>query len=102
MQWQEIIEFLGGATVFGAVIACLGKSAIDTFLSGRVESYKQELERIAPRSSGAPTARPPGTQAHSSPNALACCNTSSTAASCPSGGYLYFRKIRLTISRNLA
>jgi hypothetical protein len=47
MQWQEIIEFLGGATVFGAVIAYLGKSGIDAFVSGRIESYKKNLERIA-------------------------------------------------------
>lgn len=47
MQWQEIIEFLGGATVFGAVIAYLGKTVIDAFVSGRVESYKRTLERIA-------------------------------------------------------
>lgn len=47
MQWQEIVEFLGGAAVFGAVIAYLGKTAIDAFVSGRVESYKKNLERIA-------------------------------------------------------
>ena len=45
MQWQEIIEFVGGATVFGAVIAYLGKTGIDAFISGRVETYKAELQR---------------------------------------------------------
>lgn len=47
MQWQEVVEFLGGAAVFGTVIAHLGKTAIDAFVSGRVESYKKSLERIA-------------------------------------------------------
>lgn len=47
MQWQEIIEFLGGAAVFGAVIAYLGKTGIDAYVSGRVEAYKANLERIA-------------------------------------------------------
>ena len=46
MQWQEIFEFLGGVTVFGAVIAYLGKTGIDAFVSGRIESYKKNLERI--------------------------------------------------------
>lgn len=45
MPWQEIIEFLGGASVFGAVIAYLGKVAIDAYVSGRVEAYKGELQR---------------------------------------------------------
>lgn len=47
MQWQVIVEFLGGAAVFGAVIAYLGKTGIDAFVSGRIESYKKDLERIA-------------------------------------------------------
>ncbi len=46
-HWQEIIEFLGGAALFGAVIAYLGKTGIDAFVSGRIESYKKNLERIA-------------------------------------------------------
>ena len=46
MQWQEIIEFLGGATVFGVVIAYLGKTAIDAYVSGRVETYKSDLQRL--------------------------------------------------------
>lgn len=46
MQWQEVIEFLGGAAVFGAVLAYLGKTAIDAYVSGRVESYKGELQRV--------------------------------------------------------
>jgi hypothetical protein len=45
MQWQEIVEFLGGVSVFGAVIAYLGKASIDAFISGRVEAYKAELAR---------------------------------------------------------
>lgn len=47
MHFQEIVEFLGGAAVFGAVIAYLGKTGIDAFVSGRIESYKKDLERIA-------------------------------------------------------
>ncbi len=33
--------------MFGAVIAYLGKTGIDAFVSGRIESYKKNLERIA-------------------------------------------------------
>lgn len=47
MQWQEIIEFLGGVSVFGAVIAYLGKVAIDAYVSGRVEAYKGQLQHAA-------------------------------------------------------
>ena len=47
MQSQQIIEFLGGAGVFGAVIAYLGKTGIDAFMSSRIESYKNDLERTA-------------------------------------------------------
>jgi hypothetical protein len=46
MQWQEIVEFLGGATVFGFVIAYLGKTAIDAYVTGRVEAYKGDLQRL--------------------------------------------------------
>ena len=46
MGWQQIIEFLGGATVFGGVIAYLGKTAIDAYVNGRVEAYKAELQRL--------------------------------------------------------
>lgn len=47
MNWQEIIEFLGGAAVFGGVIAYLGKTAVDAYVSGRVESYKAEIQRVS-------------------------------------------------------
>jgi len=46
MQWQQIIEFLGGAAVSGGVIASLGKPAVDAYVSGRVETYKAELQRL--------------------------------------------------------
>ena len=46
MQWQQIIEFLGGTAMFGGVIAYLGKIAIDAYVSGRVEAYKGELQRV--------------------------------------------------------
>lgn len=45
MQGQEIAKFLGSATVFGAVIAFLGKAWIDAFISGRLEAYKADLQR---------------------------------------------------------
>lgn len=47
MNWQEIIEFLGGASLFSLTIGFLGKKSIEAFLQGRVESYKNNLERIA-------------------------------------------------------
>ncbi len=46
MQWQEIIEFLGGASLFAAVIAFLGQKAVDAYVTGRVEAYKGELQRL--------------------------------------------------------
>lgn len=45
MNWQEIVEFLGGAAVFGIVIAYLGQKAIEAYLSGRLEEYKGALQR---------------------------------------------------------
>jgi hypothetical protein len=47
MAWQEIIEFLGGATAISVTIGYLGRKAIEAFLQGRIESYKKNLERIA-------------------------------------------------------
>ncbi len=47
MQWNQIIESLGGMAVFGAVTAYLGRIGLDAFVSGRIESYKKNLERIA-------------------------------------------------------
>lgn len=47
MQWNQIIESLGGMAVFGAVAAYLGRIGLDAFVSGRIESYKKNLERIA-------------------------------------------------------
>ena len=46
MQWQAIIEFLGSATLFAAVLGYLGRKAIEAYLSGRVEAYKGELQRV--------------------------------------------------------
>lgn len=51
MQWQEIIEFLGGVTAISVTIGYLGKKVIDAFLLGRIESYKKDLERIASENS---------------------------------------------------
>jgi len=47
MNMQEIIEFLGGATAISLTIGYLGQRAIDGYVSGRIEAYKGELQRIA-------------------------------------------------------
>jgi len=47
MAWLDIIEFLGGATIISLTVAFLGKSAIEAYLAGRVEAYKNNLEKIA-------------------------------------------------------
>lgn len=47
MQWQEIIEFLGGTTAISLTIGFLGKKAIEAYLVGRIEAYKNNLEKIA-------------------------------------------------------
>jgi hypothetical protein len=45
MQWQEIVEFLGGASLFAGVMAFLGQRAIDAYVAGRLEEYKGQLQR---------------------------------------------------------
>lgn len=47
MQWQEIIEFLGGTTAISLTVGLLGKKAIEAYLAGRIEAYKNNLEKIA-------------------------------------------------------
>jgi hypothetical protein len=47
MNWQEIIQFFGGATAISLVVAFIGKSAIEAYVNGRVESYKSELQRVS-------------------------------------------------------
>lgn len=42
-----MIEFLGGATAISVTIGYLGKKSIEAFLSGRVEAYKKNLEKVA-------------------------------------------------------
>jgi hypothetical protein len=46
MNVQEIIEFLGGAAAISLTVGYLGKTAIDAYVSGRIEAYKGDLERI--------------------------------------------------------
>lgn len=46
MNAQEIIEFLGGATALSLTVGYLGQKAIDGYVSGRIEAYKSELQRI--------------------------------------------------------
>ncbi len=47
MNTQEIIEFLGGATAISLTVGYLGQKAIDGYVSGRIEAYNSELQRIA-------------------------------------------------------
>jgi len=47
MQWQQLLEFFGGATAISLVLGYLGKKVIEAFLSGKIESYKNNLEKIA-------------------------------------------------------
>jgi len=47
MNWQTIIEFLGGAAAISAVLGYLGKKAIDSFAAGRLEFLKNELELLS-------------------------------------------------------
>ncbi|MBZ0097007.1 MAG: hypothetical protein K8H75_16760 [Sulfuricella sp.] len=46
MEWQEIINFLGGATAISLTIGYLGKKSIEAYLNGRVEAYKNNLEKL--------------------------------------------------------
>jgi len=46
MQWEEIIKFLGGAAAISGTIAFLGKKVFEAFLAGRIEAYKNNLEKI--------------------------------------------------------
>lgn len=45
MQWEQIIEFLGGATAISLLIGYLGKNAIESYLSGRILEFKSNLEK---------------------------------------------------------
>jgi hypothetical protein len=45
MPWQEIVEFLGGATLFAGVMAYLGQKAVDAYVGGRLEEYKGQLQQ---------------------------------------------------------
>jgi hypothetical protein len=47
MQWQEVVNFLGEASLISLTIAYLGKKAIESFIAGRIQAYKSNLERIA-------------------------------------------------------
>lgn len=45
MQWQQVVEFLGGATAISLTISYLGRKAIESYLSGRIEAFKSNLEK---------------------------------------------------------
>jgi hypothetical protein len=47
MDWEAIIKFFGGATAISGLFAYLGKKGIESYLSGKLESHKKNLERIA-------------------------------------------------------
>lgn len=47
MDWQQLIQFLGGSAAFAAAFGYIGKSAIDAYLNGRIEQLKADLQRIA-------------------------------------------------------
>ena len=47
MNWQAVIEFLGGAVAISMLLGYLGKRAIDSYASGRLEAYKSELELLS-------------------------------------------------------
>jgi hypothetical protein len=49
MNWQPVIDiakFLGGSAAISLLLGYLGKRAIDAFMSGRVEAYKSDLQRL--------------------------------------------------------
>jgi hypothetical protein len=47
MSWEDLVKYLGGVSAISLTIAYLGKKAIDSFIAGRIQSYKSNLERIA-------------------------------------------------------
>jgi len=47
MDWEAILKFLGGATALSGLFAYLGKKSIESYLAGKLESHKKNLERIA-------------------------------------------------------
>jgi hypothetical protein len=47
MDWQAIIEFLGGSVVFSAAFGYIGKAAVEAYLKGRIAEHKADLDRIA-------------------------------------------------------
>lgn len=47
MDWEQIIKFLGGTTALTGLFAYLGKTTIESFLTGKLEAHKKNLEQIA-------------------------------------------------------
>lgn len=47
MDWESIIQFFGGAAALSGLFAYLGKKSIESYLAGKLESHKKNLERIA-------------------------------------------------------
>jgi len=46
MDWQEIIQFLGGSALFSAAFGFIGKAAVDAYLKGRIAEHEAALQRI--------------------------------------------------------
>ena len=46
MNWGPIVEFLGGVTAISLALGYLGKRAIESFASYRLEAYKSELTQL--------------------------------------------------------
>jgi len=47
MDWESIIKFFGGAAAISGMFAYLGKKSIESFLARKLESHKNNLEKIA-------------------------------------------------------
>lgn len=47
MDWESIIKFFGGAAAVSGIFAYLGKKSIESYLAGKLESHKKNLEKIA-------------------------------------------------------
>ncbi len=47
MDWQELLQFLIGSSMFSGAFGWIGKAAVDAYLKGRLVEHKADLDRIA-------------------------------------------------------
>ena len=47
MNWEIILQFFGSVAAVSGLFAYLGKKSIESYLAGKLESHKKNLERIA-------------------------------------------------------